>query len=239
MKYLIDTHTHTIASGHAYNTIDEMAAYAASLGVIGMAITEHAPAMPGSVSALYFANLKVVPKIKSGVKMYYGSEVNIIDLDGNIDLGDYGIQSCDIVIASFHIPCIRPGTLEENTAAVLKVMDNPFVDIIGHPDDARYPLDYEAVVKAAKEKHKLLELNNHSLRPTGPRKGAYENDRMMLELCKKYNVCISLGSDAHVKEDICNFELACQLLEETDFPDRLIVNTDLDLLESYIRFGKK
>ena len=28
MKYTIDTHTHTLVSGHAYNTIDEMAAYA-------------------------------------------------------------------------------------------------------------------------------------------------------------------------------------------------------------------
>lgn len=26
MKYTIDTHTHTLVSGHAYNTIDEMAA---------------------------------------------------------------------------------------------------------------------------------------------------------------------------------------------------------------------
>ena len=34
MKYTIDTHTHTLVSGHAYNTIDEMAAYAAGIGAV-------------------------------------------------------------------------------------------------------------------------------------------------------------------------------------------------------------
>jgi len=48
MKYTIDTHTHTLVSGHAYNTIDEMAAYAAGIGVTHLAITDHAPKMPGS-----------------------------------------------------------------------------------------------------------------------------------------------------------------------------------------------
>ncbi len=54
MKYLIDTHTHTIASGHAYNTIDEMTRHANKIGLANLAITEHAPKMPGSSDKLYF-----------------------------------------------------------------------------------------------------------------------------------------------------------------------------------------
>lgn len=46
MRFTLDTHTHTIASGHAYNTIDEMAVYAAGHGVTHLAITDHAPKMP-------------------------------------------------------------------------------------------------------------------------------------------------------------------------------------------------
>lgn len=38
MKYTIDTHTHTLVSGHAYNTIDEMAAYAAGIGVTHLSL---------------------------------------------------------------------------------------------------------------------------------------------------------------------------------------------------------
>ena len=52
MRFTLDTHTHTIASGHAYNTIDEMAVYAAGQGVTHLAITDHAPKMPGSASRI-------------------------------------------------------------------------------------------------------------------------------------------------------------------------------------------
>ena len=67
MKYTIDTHTHTLVSGHAYNTIDEMAAYAAGIGVTHLAITDHAPKMPGSAGILYFSNMKIIPREKCGV----------------------------------------------------------------------------------------------------------------------------------------------------------------------------
>lgn len=235
MKYLIDTHTHTLASGHAYNTIDEMTRKAQEIGLLNIAFTEHAPKMPGSCGKLYFSNYRVLPREKYGVRRFFGCEANIMDYQGKLDLSDRFLQSMDIVIASFHIPCVKPQTVKEHTAGILKVMDNPYVHIIGHPDDDRYAMDIETLVKAAKEKHKLLELNNTSLKPEGPRSGARENDLKMLNLCKKYDVCIALGSDAHVEEDICNFSYAEELLNETNFPDRLVVNLDMDLLQSYIR----
>ena len=163
-----------------------------------------------------------------------GCEVNIMDYDGNIDLKEYGLKGCDVVIASLHIPCIRPGSMEQNTNALVRAMDNPYVNIIGHPDDSRYPVDYEVLVRAAKEKHVLLELNNTSLNPDGPRQGAYENDVKMLTLCKQHGVSISIGSDAHIKEGICSFERAYQVIEETDFPEKLIVNSNYKLYEEYI-----
>ena len=113
-------------------------------------------------------------------------------------------------------------------------MDNPYVNIIGHPDDSRYPVDYEKLVKAAKEKHVLLEVNNTSLNPDGPRQGAYDNDVKMLKLCKEYGVCISIGSDAHIKESICDFDRAYEVIEDVEFPEELIVNSDYRLYESYI-----
>ena len=218
MKYTIDTHTHTLVSGHAYNTIDEMAAYAAGIGVTHLAITDHAPKMPGSAGILYFSNMKIIPREKCCVRIYMGCEANIMDYDGNIDLKEYG-------------------SIEQNTNALIKAMDNPYVNIIGHPDDSRYPVDYEKLVKAAKEKHVLLELNNTSLNPDGPRQGAFENDVKMLNICKELGVCISIGSDAHIKEGICEFDRAYKVIEDTQFPEELIVNSDYRLYESYI--GKK
>ena len=40
----------------------------------------------------------------------------------------------DVVIASLHLPCMKPGSRAENTEAYLNVMKNPYVNIIGHPD---------------------------------------------------------------------------------------------------------
>ena len=46
MKILLDTHTHTLASTHAYSTVLEMAKYASEAGMEAIAITDHAPAIP-------------------------------------------------------------------------------------------------------------------------------------------------------------------------------------------------
>lgn len=238
MRYLIDTHTHTIASGHAYNTIDEMTRKANSIGLENLAITEHTPKMPGSCNMLYFTNLKILPERKYDVNRLFGCEANIVNLYGEVDMPDSLLRKMDIVIASFHIPCVKAGSVKENTRALINAMKNPYIDIIGHPDDSRYAVDMEMVVDAAKEYQTLLELNNSSLKPNGPRQGAKENDIKMLELCKKKDVCITIGSDAHIEEDICNFGFAEELLEEVNFPDRLIVNKDIDLLNSYLHSYK-
>jgi len=86
MELILDTHTHTIASGHAYNTINEMAKSAADKGLRLLAITEHAPAMPGSCSYMYFLNFRALRREKYGVKLLFGAELNILDKDGKVDL---------------------------------------------------------------------------------------------------------------------------------------------------------
>lgn len=234
MKYIIDTHTHSIASGHAYNTIREMARTALEHGIKYLGITEHAPKMPGTCHDLYFLNLGAVNRNQCGVRLMMGAELNIMDYKGRVDLPEYIIKKLDIVIASLHTPCIKSGTIEENTSALIYAIKNPLINIIGHPDDARYPVDYEAVVKAAKENNTLLELNNNSLNPNGPRKGTWDNDVKMLNLCRKMNVPIVIGSDSHTADGIGVFDNAIALTEQIDFPEELIVNNDFSKLCKFI-----
>ena len=234
MKYLVDTHTHTLASGHAYSTMREMAYSAEKKGLEALAITEHAPNMPGSCHEFYFLNMKVIPRKMCGIDLFLGAEANIIDLNGGLDLPKSILEKLDIVIASFHPPCCRIGTREENTNAFLNAVKNPLVDIIGHPDDARIPIDLEQVILSAKEHHKLVEINNSSLLENGARERAYENQIKILELCKKYQVMITLGSDAHIENDVGNHSLSDRVLSETNFPEELIVNRSVELLKSYL-----
>ena len=224
MRELIDLHTHTISSGHAYSTIKENIDSGSYRGLRYLGISDHAPNMPGGPHVFHFHNLRIVPKMVNGVITLIGSEVNIIDYDGRVDLSDEDLESLDYAIVSLHMPCIKPGTVEENTNAVIKAMDRPKVKIIGHLDDDRYPVDYEKVVLKAKEKNILLELNNSSLKPNGFRKGALENDTKMLKLCMKHNVKIIFGSDAHICYDVANFENCKKLVEDLNFPVELIVN---------------
>ena len=55
MTDIIDIHTHTLASVHAYSTIREMAAAAKAKGLALLGISDHAPALPGNVVAAWLA----------------------------------------------------------------------------------------------------------------------------------------------------------------------------------------
>lgn len=234
MKYLIDLHTHCISGGHAYSTFQEnvLEAYAKGLAVYGL--SEHAPAMPGGPHVFFFANLKVLPDVYKGMRILKGCEANIMDKEGHLDVSDSVLEKLDYTIASLHIPCIKPGTMEENTDSLIAAMDNPYVRIIGHPDDSRYPLDYERLVSAAKEKGVLLEVNNSSLSPKTVRQGGTENVKTYLQLCKEMRVPVILGTDSHYSYYIGDFTYADMALQEIDFPEELVVNTDLEKLRSFL-----
>lgn len=239
MRYVLDTHTHSLASGHSYSTIREMAHMASEKGMKLLGITEHGPKMPGSCHDFYFTNLKVVSRQMCGIELLLGVEANILDYEGSVDLRQDVLKQMDVVIASMHLPCVKPGTREENTRAYIQTMKNPYINIIGHPDDARYPVDYEQLVLAAKDNHVLIELNNASLMAGGPRVGARDNAIMILKLCKQYEVPVVLGSDAHVDEGILDFSNVDELIRKVDFPVELIVNTSVDKLKDYVNKYKK
>ncbi len=235
MKIIADTHSHTLASGHAYSTIREMAAAAKERGMTALAITEHAPKMPSSCGLYYFMNLDVIPREMNGVKMLFGTEANIMNPQGELDLPEHVLKDLDIVVASIHVPCFgEEHTPEEVMSAYLEVMKHPYVNIIGHPDDGRFPIDYERLVKAAKETHTLLELNNSSLRPQSFRVGARENMLTMLDLCRQYEVPVTTGSDAHVDVDAGNFCYVQEILEYCKFPKELVLTTEWERLKGYL-----
>ena len=228
-------HTHTLASGHAYNTINEMIRAAADRQLAMIGITEHAPAMPGSTNKYYFQNLNILERKKYGIEVRYGAELNIIDLKGTTDLDPRSYRDLDYCITSLHTTCLVPGSKKENTYALLQAMQHPKVRIIGHPDDGHFPLDYEAVIKEAKEQDILIELNNASFNPQGFRINAYENDVQILNLCIKYGAEIILGSDAHREEDVGDFSRAEGILEEMSFPEELIVNCSISYVKHRLR----
>ena len=99
MKIELDVHTHPIASGHAFSTLQEMAQAAADKGLKVLGITEHSPGVPGTCHPIYFRNLHVVPRRMYGVELLLGAEINILDGKGNLDLDEDYMKMLDIRIA--------------------------------------------------------------------------------------------------------------------------------------------
>lgn len=219
----LDLHTHTLASGHAYGTITEMAQAAAQKGIEILGITEHARGIPGTCEDIYFNNLHVVPRDLAGIRLLLGSEINIVDYEGGLSMEAGLMRRLDLRIAGIHSQCYTFGTEEQNTAAVVGAIRNPLVDMISHPDDGFCPLNYEEIVRAARESDTLLELNNHSL--TMPsRRQVFENQVRMLRLCREQEVMVILSSDAHFPTDIGNADMVEKVIEEVQFPQELIYN---------------
>ena len=192
MQISADMHTHTVASTHAYSTILENSVCAKEMGLKAIAMTDHAPNMWDAPHVWHFDNLKALPRVMNDVIIIKGAEVNIIDSDGNIDLGDYTLNMLEWIVASMHGPCIEKGTIEENTKRYISISKNPCVDVIGHPTTNEYPWDYEKGLKYVKEYGKFIELNESSI---NVRKGALQNAVEMLKICKRLEIPIIVCSD--------------------------------------------
>ncbi len=233
-KTLLDVHIHTVASGHAYSSLQEMAQTAAERGLEILGITEHAPGIPGTCDPIYFRNLRIIPRRMYGVRLLLGAELNILNTHGTLDLDEFYYKLLDIRIAGIHALCWQGGTKEENTAGMITAIRNPWTHIISHPGDGTAELDFLPIVLAAKETHTLLEINNSSLNPQRGMHQAKANNLEILRLCRQHQVPVILGSDAHISFSIADYENLYPLLAETEFPDELIMNYSTEQFLRYL-----
>lgn len=234
MKCYMDMHTHTIASGHAYSTLKENIEWAQQKGLKYLGLSEHGPKMPGGPHEFYLSNYICIPREYGRLHLFCGVEADICDYEGTLDIPEYIYPRLDYVIASMHVPCVTPGSTAENTRASIRAMQNPYVKILGHPDDLRFPLDYDQLVLAAKEEGVALELNNSSLHPQCGRDRTGEKITLLLNACMKYQVPILIGSDSHVCYSIGEFTAALSMIEKLSFPEELILNTQERAIERLV-----
>lgn len=220
-------------SGHAYSTIQEMAAAAQQKGVRYLGITEHAPSLRGACTDIYFRNLHVIPRQIGDVRMMMGAELNILNHHGDLDLTEEEYQQMSHRIAGIHKLCWETGTRSQNTEGMIAAIENPWVNIISHPGDGTAELDFEPIVRAAKAQGVCLEINSSSMNPRRHKTAAVPNNLEIMRLCRHYDVPIILGSDAHISYDIANYEHCWPVIAEAQFPEELILNDKPDLFFSF------
>lgn len=236
MKIKADLHTHSVASGHAYSTLEELTKAARRKGLKMLAVTDHAPAMPDGPHEYYFYNMRAWPEYLNGVRLLKGVEVDIISASGKLDLPTVYLAAMDIVIASAHIT-VSPANLskKKNTEMYLKVIQNPHVDILGHIENPTLKLDYPAVIKAAKKYGKLVEINNASF--TVARHGSYNNCLEIMRILKEENMPVVINSDAHISSSVGEVGKALPLALQQGIKKENILNLNARRTAEY--FGIK
>ncbi|HEV2875347.1 MAG TPA: DNA polymerase/3'-5' exonuclease PolX [Thermoleophilaceae bacterium] len=162
-----DLHMHTtLSDGHA--SIEEMAERARGLGYDYVAITEHSATHGFGNDVQPRELLKQVEHIRGleldGIAVLPGTETNVMP-DGTLDYADDVLEQLDWVIASLHTS-FRIAE-KEQTDRMLRAMEHPLVDAIGHPTGRlierreAYALDLDRVIEKAVETGTFLEINSN------------------------------------------------------------------------------
>src|SRR5215831_5994205 len=135
-----------------------------------MAITDHsknlafANGLDDKRAVEHIARIRAANETIEGIRIFAGIEVDIL-ADGSLDLSDSVLEQMDLVIASVHSHFNQSS--EEMTARLIKAVSNPNVSILGHPTGRQllrrdaYPLDMDAVLRAAAENKVAMELNSY------------------------------------------------------------------------------
>ena len=232
MQYQVDTHTHTVASSHAYSTIHDYIAVAKQKGIRLFANTDHGPDMADAPHFWHFVNLRVLPRMVDGVGILRGIEANIKNIDGEIDFfGDY-LKQLDIVLAGFHEPVYPPSDKATHTKAMINAIKSGNVDIITHPGNPAYPIDIEAVARAAAEYGVALEINNSSFEVSC--KGSEANCTAIAQAAKEFGTILVMGSDSHVAFSLGGFTRAQAIIDEVDYPPSRLLNRSPSALLAFL-----
>ena len=140
---------------------------------------------------------KAQKQVGDKILILHGTEVEI-KADGSLDYPDDFLASLDLVVASLHSSLRQPR--EKITARLLKAVQNPHVDIIGHPTGREImperegaDLDMEVILKAAAQAGVAMEINAHPSR--------LDLDDGFARRARELGVLLSINTDAHSEGD--------------------------------------
>jgi DNA polymerase (family 10) len=216
-----DLQMHSVYSDSSA-TIAQLAQTAERLGYEYILVTDH------SQSAKYARGLETqrlkkqwgeIDTInkKSKVRVLKGIEVDILK-DGKLDYPDKILRQLDLVVASIH-----QGFKKNVTERMCAAMDNPYVDIIGHPTGRLissregYVLDVQKVMERAAETRTWLELNAFWDR--------LDLSDVNLRVAKEMGIMISIGTDAHDTQGLLWMKFGVATARRGWLEPRNVVNT--------------
>ncbi|WP_028864833.1 phosphatase [Psychromonas aquimarina] len=238
MKFDVDTHTHTYASGHAYSTLLENAHAAKENGLLMFCTTDHSQSMPGAPHYWFFANQKILPRFLNDVAVIRGVETNILNIKGEIDIPLETDSHLDWVIASLHEPVFGPDDKAAHTQALINVIKGGRIDALGHLGNPNFDFDYRAVIECAKEFNVAIEINNSSLKGAS-RIGSASRCFEIACIARDVGAYITTGTDAHFCQQIGRLELVSDLLDKVGMPPEQVITHTAKQFLAFLQLRNK
>jgi len=197
-----DLHSHSKHTDGRY-TIQEMVEAAQKKGYEYVAITDHSQKVTvanGMNPKRLREQMEEIDELQDkfkDIRILKSIEVDILD-DGSLDLPDEVLKELDFTVCSVHYNLNF--SQEKQTERILRAMDNPYMNILGHPSGRliheRKPLelDMETIMKKAVKEKVYFEINSHP-------------DRLDLndahcKLGKEIGVKMVISTDAHSIDDL-------------------------------------
>jgi DNA polymerase (family 10) len=192
-----DLQMHTTASDGKHS-IEQMAETARSLGHEYIAITDHsksvtiANGLDERRAVAHIKKLRAANDQGLGIRVLAGSEVDILK-DGELDYPDELLAQFDVVVCSIH------SYMQLDRAAMtdrmLRCIENPYAQIIGHPTGRRllaresFDYDMEKVLDACAKHGVVMECNSYPER--------LDLRDVYLRMCKERGVKVVISTDSH------------------------------------------
>ena len=234
-RYQGDLHAHSDWSDGKV-PLQAMVAAAKERGYRYLAITDHSPRIT-VVHGLDGARLREQRRElneaqqRFGIRVLAGIEVDILE-DGSLDLPDDVLAELDVVIASPHVKLRMERA--EMTRRMLRAVEHPEVDLIGHPTGRRpgsrpgADYDTEAVFRRAAENGVALEID------CDPARMDLSPD--LASAAAELGCDFALDSDAHAPGEFGYVPLGAWIAERAGVgEDRLLNWLDVDALEARLR----
>lgn len=139
---------------------------------------------------------KLNSKLKN-ITVLKSIELDILE-DGSLDLPNDILKELDFTVCAIHYKFNL--SRDKQTERVLKAMDNPYFNIFAHPtgrlinERGPYEIDIERIIKAAKQKKCVLELNAYPNR--------LDLNDIYCRMAKEMGVKVAISTDAHSINDL-------------------------------------
>ncbi len=225
----VDFHVHSIFSHCGLHTILELLDQARKIGIKGFAVTDHGPTLGGRLNSVFFERF-VSPD--PNIRIFRGIECNVLDNNGNVDIPSEYIQYCEVILVGLHQNIDKGLPPHVYTSMLLAALRrNPAIDIVSHPNDQNYPINYKELARFAAKTGAALEVNNSKIRLS---RSSKEQLLELLSVCKEEGCRVAVNSDTHAIHELGDDSDVSPIIMQARFPEELIVNRTTETAFNFV-----